>query len=121
MMLAPDRYKFSYVVNEVSLERLVKTASNIGTLVVKNSEEEIRTTIYTTKLEGPFIGKVHGAVGSFEVARFILELFKIHNRKEGVSVQLKLRGLQRPVHSGESLRSIQEALLVSHRNVFPNE
>lgn len=119
--MAPERYAYNYIVNEVSLERLIKTASNIGTLIIKNAEEEVRTTIYTTRLEGPFIGKVHGAVGSFEVARFILELFKIHNRKDGVSVQLKLRGLQRPVHSGESLRSIQEALLVSHRNVFPNE
>lgn len=119
--MAHERYPFNYVVNEVSLERLVKTATNIGTLIIKNSEEEIRTTVYTTRLEGPFIGKVHGAVGSFEVARFILELFKIHNRKDGVSVQLRLRGLQRPVHSGESLRSIQEALLVSHRNVFSNE
>jgi dTDP-4-dehydrorhamnose reductase len=120
-MPAPERYKFNYVVNEVSLERLVKTATNIGTLVVKNSTEEIRTTIFTTKLEGPFLGKVHGPVGSFEVAQLILEMFRLHNKNDGIRVQLKLRGLKRPVHSKESLRSIQEALLVSHRNVFPNE
>lgn len=120
-MLAPERYKFNYIVNEASLDRLVKTATNIGTLVVKNATEEVKTTIFTTKLEGPFLAKVHGAVGSFEVAQFIMEMFRLHNKNDGIKVQLKLRGLQRPVHSRESLRSIQEALLVSHRNVFPNE
>lgn len=116
-----DRYKFNYIVNETSLSRLVANAANIGTIVVKNSQEEIRTTIFTTKLEGPFLGRVHGPVGSFEVAEFILSMFRLHNKNDGIRVQLKLRGLQRPVHSHESLRNIQEALLISHRNVFPNE
>jgi len=116
-----ERYKYKYVVNEVSLERLVQQATQIGTLILQSADEEIRTTIYTTKLEGPFLGKVHGAVGSFEVASFILEMFRIHNRSEGTTVQVRLRGLQRQLHSRESLRSIQEALLASHRNVFPNE
>ena len=116
-----ERYKYNYVVNEPSLDRLIQQSTQIGILILQSATEEIKTTIYTTKLEGPFLGKVHGAVGSFELANFILEMFRIHNRKEGTTVQVRLRGLQRQLHSRESLRSIQEALLTSHRNVFPNE
>lgn len=120
-METQERYKFNYVVNEVSLNRLLAAATQIGTLILKSEHEEIKTTVFTTKLEGPFLGKVHGAVGSFELASFILEMFRIHNRRDGVTAQLRLRGLQRQVKSTDSLRSIQEALLASHRNVFPNE
>ena len=120
-METTERYKFNYVVNEVSLNRLVSEATQIGTLILKSEVEELKTTVFTTKLEGPFLGKVHGAVGSFELAQFILEMFRIHNRRDGVTAQLRLRGLQRQVKSTDSLRSIQEALLASHRNVFPNE
>lgn len=116
-----EKYKFNSVMNEVGLERLRRQAIQIGTFVVKDSKEKIRVNILTTKMDGPFLDKVHGPVGSFDLANFILEMFRLHNKHDEVKVDVSLRGLHRQLCSTESLRSIQEALLISHRNVFPNE
>lgn len=114
-----EKYKYGIVLNDIGLRRLMSDAIQIGNISVKEGKEEIKNTIFSTKLDGPFIGCVEGAVGSFNLAKFILEMFRVHNKHIGVVVKVKLRGLHRQLSSTESLRSIQDAILTSHRDVFP--
>jgi hypothetical protein len=115
-----EKYRHSIVFNQESLDRLLDGAEEIGNIQVK-SIGEIKYTIYSHVLDGPFLGCISGAVGSFNLANFIFGLFREHNRNEGTTVKVSLRGLHRQLATTESFRNIQEAILISHRNIFPNE